>query len=226
MLVLGAFLAVQVADRADAQLSRCDRHRVDSRDRATIVTGDGASTLVVGDSWSVGLGLTDLSRSWPSRLPGEVHVAGFSGSGFGAGASRCRGASFAERAPRALSTGALRADPPDLVVVEGGLNDWDQTDAAVEQGFASLMRTFGAIPVVVVGPASAPQRGDLVSRVDLLLARLCDAYAVPYVATSDLELPYLDDGLHLTETGHEEFGQAVAERISVVQPARPRVLVP
>ena len=32
----------------------------------------------------------------------------------------------------------------------------------------------------------------------------------------DLDLPYLDDRLHLTEAGHEAFGDAVAERIAAL----------
>ena len=112
--------------------------------------GEGVSTLVIGDSWSVGLGLDDLSRSWPSQLPGEVRVAGFSGSGFSARASGCGRVSFADRAPTAVSS------RPDLVVVEGGLNDYDQPASATERGFRDLMRALAGQHVVVVGPASRP----------------------------------------------------------------------
>ena len=40
------------------------------------VTGSGGRVLVVGDSYSAGLGLDDPISSWPSRLAGRVHVAG------------------------------------------------------------------------------------------------------------------------------------------------------
>jgi len=185
-----------------------------------IVTGDGEPVLVIGDSWSVGLGQDDLARSWAAGLPGEVHVAGFSGSGFSAGASGCGRVSFADRATTALAT------RPQLVVVEGGLNDFNQPAAAIERGFRDLMADLAGHPVVVVGPAAAPARADAVPRVDELLADLSEAFGVPYVATSDLELDYLADRLHLTEGGHEEFGAAVAERIAEVDPRRPAVLTP
>lgn len=218
VLLLAALMAFYVADRAGAGPGRCQQHRADSRERAALVTGEGVPVLVIGDSWSVGLGQDDLGRSWAADLPGQVHVAGFSGSGFSAGASGCGRVSFHDRAASAL------ASRPRLVVVEGGLNDHDQPAAAIERGFRALMADLAGQRVVVVGPAEAPSRSRAVPRVDALLAELCDEYGVPYVATSDLDLDYLADRLHLTEHGHREFGAAVAERIAAVDPARPAVL--
>jgi acyl-CoA thioesterase-1 len=215
--LLAALVSFYVADRAGAGPARCQQHRADARDRTAIVTGEGERVLVIGDSWSVGLGQDDFSRSWPSRLAGEVHVAGFSGSGFSRRASGCGQVSFHDRAPTAL---AIR---PDLVVVEGGLNDHDQPDAEIERGFRDLMADLAPYPVVVVGPADAPSRSSAVPRVDALLERLSTQYGVPYVRTSDLELDYLADRLHLTEGGHAEFGDAVAARIAGQTPARPAV---
>ncbi|RYC07493.1 SGNH/GDSL hydrolase family protein [Nocardioides zhouii] len=217
-LLLAALMAFYAADRAGAGATRCQQHRLDARDRSHLVTGEGSPVLVIGDSWSVGLGQDDLGSSWAARLPGEVHVAGFSGSGFSAHASGCGRVSFADRAPTAL------AARPALVVVEGGLNDYDQPAAAIETGFRDLMADLAGHPVVVVGPADAPSRTRAVPRVDELLARLAQEYGVPYVRTSDLDLDYLDDRLHLTEEGHREFGDVVAERIAALTPTYPAVL--
>jgi acyl-CoA thioesterase-1 len=162
---------------------------------------------VIGDSWSAGLGLDRIAGSWPSRLTGDVQVAGFSGSGFSAGAGACRQVAFADRAPAAVRGGA------DLVVVEGGLNDFRQPDADIRAGFVRLMRSLDGYRVVVVGPAAAPARADAVPRVDDLLASLSEQYDVAYVRTSGLALPYLDDRLHLTPAGHEQFGDFVAQQI-------------
>lgn len=219
VLLLATLIAFYVADRAGAGPTRCQQHRADARERAGVVTGEGAPVLVIGDSWSVGLGLDDLGRSWAADLPGEVHVAGFSGSGFSAGASGCGRVSFHDRAATALA-----ATRPRLVVVEGGLNDHDQPAAAIERGFRALMADLAGQPVVVVGPADAPSRSRAVPRVDALLEELSGTYGVPYVATSDLDLDYLGDRLHLTEAGHRELGAAVAERIAAVDLVRPRVL--
>lgn len=218
MLLLAAFLAFYVADRAGAGPAPCQQHRLDARERAAIVTGEGPRVLVIGDSWSVGLGQDDLGSSWAGRLPGEVHVAGFSGSGFSARASGCGAVSFHDRAPTALGT------RPALVVVEGGLNDYDQPAAAIDRGFRELMADLAGQHVVVVGPADAPARSGAVPRVDALLEDLSLEYGVPYVRTSDLDLAYLSDLLHLTEDGHREFGDAVAERIAATTPARPTVI--
>ena len=111
------------------------------------------------------------------------------------------------------------------MVVEGGLNDFDQPGAAIERGFRALMADLAGLRVVVIGPADAPARSGAVPRVDAQLELLSDRYGVPYVRTSDLDLDYLDDRLHLTDDGHREFGEAVAARIAEVTPARPAVLV-
>jgi acyl-CoA thioesterase-1 len=212
VLAVTSYVAATRAIGAD--VSTCELFASDSAARAQQVTGRGERVVVIGDSWSAGLGLDRPVRSWPSRLKGQVHVAGFSGSGFSAGASPCRGVSFADRAGAAVA-GA------DLVVVEGGLNDWDQPDADIRAGFARLVRVLRAADasnVVVVGPARAPSREARVSHVDALLAELSSRYAVGYVSTVDLDLDYLDDRLHLTEAGHRAFGDAVSRRIDDLHP--------
>lgn len=208
VLTVVAVLVLHVADRSSAGVDRCDRFTADSATRAGEVTGSGRRVVVIGDSWSAGLGLEESVGSWPSRLPGTVRVAGFSGSGFSDHASSCRAVSFADRAPAAIRGGA------DLVVVEGGLNDYDQPDADIRAGFARLMKALGGTRVVVVGPASAPSRAAAVPRVDALLSSLASRYGAAYVRTSGLDLPYLDDRLHLTAAGHEEFGDFVAGQIA------------
>lgn len=205
--VVAALLVVHVADRARADGDRCARFAAASVERGRTNTGTGSRVVVIGDSWSAGLGLDRLVDSWPSRLAGTVHVAGFSGSGFSAGAGACREVAFADRAPAALRGGA------DLVVVEGGLNDFTQPDADIRAGFTRLMRALDGHRVVIVGPAAAPARADAVPRVDDLLASLAERHGVAYVRTSDLSLPYLDDRLHLTPAGHEQFGDFVAQQI-------------
>lgn len=217
LLALGLAVAWGFTGRLDqargSDVPRCERFAAASTQRAATPTGHGPDVLVVGDSWSVGLGLRRPLDAWPSRLPGRVHVSGFSGSGFSALASSCgRDRAFDRRAGRALAV------DPQLVVVEGGLNDFDQPDRAVRAGFGRLMAVLhpSTAPwrVVVVGPATAPSRAAQVPRVDRLLRRLCERYDVGYVSTRDLALPYLPDELHPTAAGHRRFGDAVATRIA------------
>jgi acyl-CoA thioesterase I len=216
VLVAALVLALSYAaiSRANAGVeSGCEQFRADSVARAGMVSGNGERVVVIGDSWSAGLGLNQPARSWPSRLPGRVHVAGFSGSGFSAQASPCGRVSFADRASAVV-------EDADLVVVEGGLNDWDRPDAEIRAGFTRLvrvLRTADAARVIVVGPASAPSRAARIPHVDALLADLSQRYGVGYVSTADLDLPYLDDRLHLTAEGHREFGDAVARSVAALR---------
>lgn len=208
-------LRLSNAEGAGAAAERCDRFARTSLARAERDTGAGQRVVVIGDSYSVGLGLDEPAGSWPSRLPGRVHVAGFSGSGFSSRASGCGPVSFADRAPAALADGA------DLVVVEGGLNDFDRTDTEIRDGFQALVDALadaladapGDVPLVVVGPPPAPARAAEVPRVDSLLARLAAAHGATYLSMAGAELPYLPDGLHLTLDGHRAFGDAVAARL-------------
>jgi acyl-CoA thioesterase-1 len=206
VLLVATLLTLQLVERAGADGSYCARHAAQATERAGIVTGSGEPVVVVGDSWSVGLGLDRLESSWPSRLPGRVSVEGFSGSGFSRTASPCGDESFGTRAAGIPGAG--------LVVVEGGLNDFDRSTAAITLGFGRLLAALEGREVVIVGPAMAPSRSTAVPRVDRLLARLAADSGIPYVATSDLRLPYLPDRLHLTAEGHAMFGDAVALRLA------------
>ncbi len=207
--LLVALTTVWLTSTAEAgDDDRCARFAAGSAERAALVTGSGDETLVIGDSWSAGLGLADPGDSWPTRLPGRVRVAGFSGSGFSLDASDCGDVSFASRAPAALTP------TTGLVVVEGGLNDHDRTDAEITAGFTRLVEALRGHRVVVVGPAAAPSRADAVRRVDGLLAGLADDAGWEYVSAYDWRLGYLSDQLHLTPEGHRAFGDLVAAAVT------------
>jgi acyl-CoA thioesterase I len=203
-LALAGFVALH--ERASASdASSCHRFSTDHAARLREVTGSGRSVVVIGDSWSVGYKLTDPDRAWPSRLPGRVRVDGFSGSGFSAHASPCGAVSYATRTRTARDA--------DLVVVEGGLNDYDQSYAAVRSGFDLLMSRLSGHRVVVFGPAPAPRRLAGARRVDGWLSALSRTAGVEYVSSIHLDLPYLPDRLHLTPAGHRTYGDFVAAHL-------------
>jgi acyl-CoA thioesterase-1 len=187
-----------------ARAERCARLTLQSQVRERLVTGHGDRVVVIGDSYSVGLGLRRPQGSWPARLPGQVHVYGFSGSGFSTHASTCPGVAYDARASGALRGGA------DLVVVEGGLNDYDQPAASVRSGFRALVDAVRGHRLAVVGPPTAPARAAGARRVDAILRGECARAGVPYVSMLHQHLDYLDDRLHLTPAGHRAFGDAVA----------------
>lgn len=208
VLVVGLALAGLVSMHERAVASRaagCHRFAADRAARLAHVAGSGRRVVVIGDSWSVGYKLTDPARAWPSRLPGRVRVDGFSGSGFSAHASACGSVSYATR--------TRTAQRADLVVVEGGLNDFDRSYAAVRAGFGLLMARLHGRDVVVVGPAPAPSRLAGARRVDRWLATLSRSAGVDYVSSIHLRLQYLPDRLHLTAAGHREYGDFVARHL-------------
>ena len=64
-----------VSQASGAKPTRCAQFRADSVARAGQVTGNGERVVVIGDSWSAGLGLAPPARSWPSRLPlSLIHI--------------------------------------------------------------------------------------------------------------------------------------------------------
>jgi acyl-CoA thioesterase-1 len=205
VIALAALLTVLApggATGADAE--RCALFSTQSQVRERLVTGHGRRVVVIGDSYSVGLGLRDPEASWPSRLPGRVHVFGYSGSGFSADASPCGSVSYAARAAHALRGSA------DLVVVEGGLNDCDQPATAVRSGFRALLQQLHGHRVLVVGPARAPTRADGAARIDAILRQESARAGVGYLSMLTGSFSYLDDGLHLSPAGHRAFGSQVA----------------
>ncbi len=208
MLGAGAWLWAAPGDAEASQAERCRDIRAASEQRRAFLGDDqGPRIAVIGDSWSQGSDLVDPTRSWPSRLQGRVVVDGFGGSGFTAAASPCRDVAFPLRVARALAT------DPDLVVVQGGLNDFDVSVGVVRDGVEQALRRLEGQEVVVVGPAPAPRRAAGAARVDAVLAEATAAAGVPYVSTSELELEYLPDRLHLTPEGHAAFGDAVRQAI-------------
>jgi acyl-CoA thioesterase-1 len=197
---------------AEASLSeRCRAHADASDTRRAAVTGTGPRVAVIGDSYSQGLLLDDPTTSWPSRLDGRVVVDGFSGSGFSEGASPCAGRAYYRRVDRALAT------EPELVVVQGGLNDHDVPSAEVRAGAVRVLSRLEGQRVVVVGPPAAPRRAAGAERVDAVLREVAAEAGVPYVRTLGWRLDYLEDRLHLTPSGHRAFGDRVAEAVAALQ---------
>lgn len=216
-------LGVVVADRVIGRdPDDCDRRARDSAARAAADTGplDAAEVVVIGDSYSVGAGLTDRARAWPSRLaalPARVHVAGYSGSGFESGALDCPGVSYPDRAPAAV---AGRAEA--LVVVQGGLNDWDQPETDVADGVRRTAAVLAGHRVVLVGPphVDVAEIDDEVPRLDALLRRLAQEVGWRYLPMIGLRLDFVDR-LHPDVAGHTRFGDRVARGIADLVGAAP-----
>lgn len=207
VVLLAAVVTGAIWTRAGARTDYCGTTAERADARAALVTGHGPEVLVVGDSYSVGAGLP-YADSWPTRLPGRVRVDGFSGSGFSVGASGCGDRSYATRLPHSLRSGTR------LVVVEGGLNDFDQPVADIEAGYHRLLAELGDVPVLVVGPPLVPHRpAGSVEAVDATLRRLTAESGTPYLSMAGMDLSLLDDGVHPDRAGQRAFGDVVAARV-------------
>ncbi|KRB77968.1 hypothetical protein ASE01_07265 [Nocardioides sp. Root190] len=210
MVLASVGVTTTVLARAGAGPDRCGVRADRAAQRAELVTGTGPEVLVVGDSYSVGVGVGS-ARSWPVRLPGRVRVDGFSGSGFSVGASACGDLSYASRVERSLRR------TTDLVVVEGGLNDHDQPIADVEAGAERLLDRIGATPALLVGPPVVPDRSRAaVQEIDATLARVASERGVPYLSMLEVDLSLLEDRLHPDRAGHRRFGDVVGERVEAL----------
>ncbi|HEY9564931.1 MAG TPA: SGNH/GDSL hydrolase family protein [Nocardioides sp.] len=213
-LVIGG-IAAQREQAVSEQSSACARFEAQAELRLDAVVGNGPRTVVIGDSWAAGLESRDIGRTWTDQLPGRVTVHAFAGSGFSRTASGCGEAfSYAARAASAPF------DEAALVVIEGGLNDFDRPASEITVGFNAVIdqmvaRGVESEEIRVIGPARAPSRAGGAIRVDRLLADLAERRDIAYVSVIDLELDYLDDQLHLTDAGHAMFGSVVQERLGV-----------
>ncbi len=213
-MLLASAVSGAVWMRAGARPDRCGTTAERADERAALVTGRGPEVLVLGDSYSVGAGLP-YAATWPTHLPGRVRVDGFAGSGFSVGASACGDRSYATRLPHSLRAGTR------LVVVEGGLNDYDQPTADIEDGFRRLLEELGDTPVLVVGPPVVPQRPEgSVEAVDATLARLTAEHGTPYLSMVGVDLSLLDDDVHPDTAGQGVFGTLVAARVRSLLDAR------
>ena len=210
VLSAGALFAAPIPHPAAAdRAGLCAARAASSAARAQIVTGHGTRVAVIGDSYAQGSGLGDIGRSWPSALAGRVTVDGFRGSGFTVDAGGCPGVAYADRAAAAL------ARYPEVVVVQGGLNDYPASSAAIASGARQVIARLRGVRVVLVGPALAPSRAAEVPRIDSALARAAAEAGVQYISTKGWPLEYLPDRLHLTEKGHRDFGRRVADQVQL-----------
>lgn len=172
---------------------------------------DGTPTVVVlGDSYSVGAGLDDRAKAWPT-LAGKAegwatHVAGVGGTGF-VNQGPCGGQSFGQR----LSD--VMALEPDTLIIAGGVNDSDSAPNDVRASATAVLRLTASVPtVIVVGPADAPAKDNLPA-IDAALAEATEASGRKYVSALGWELEYQPDRLHPTEAGQAVYASHIETAI-------------
>jgi lysophospholipase L1-like esterase len=178
------------------------------------LTSGSPTIAVLGDSFSLGIGVAGPEEAWPAalgqRLGAEVVVDGVGGTGF-----TTRG--FCPENPVAYGE-RVDADPPDaeVVVVQGSVNDAlggrpDEVGAAAEELLADLEDVR---IVVVVGPAVIPAAETAELQViDAGLRAAAEDAGRPYVPLLDAGIEILPDRVHPTVAGQQRIGELVAAAI-------------
>lgn len=177
---------------------------------------------VLGDSWSTGYsaapgrGYTELlseAERWVLTINAQ------SGTGYTANLAG-NGAVFSERV-RELPT-----DPPQLVIVQGGLNDewasWGTVQSAAAETIDLLRTRYSDTPIVLIGPATARWPvSDTLWNIDEQLREAATAIGALYVSplegewvTSDNIATFIDPATkHPSTKGHAIFAERLIEAL-------------
>jgi lysophospholipase L1-like esterase len=174
-----------------------------------------SEVVFLGDSWTVGWGATGGHGYAPlaaERLGWEYDLLGINGSGYLAPGG---GGPYAERVDAAVAL------EPDLIVVQGSLNDSFADLGQLDQAAADTLRRLheaagDATAIVVVGaphtPGTAP---DVIERINAAIAAAAAAAGVTFVDparenwTDPADLGIWADELHPNDVGHQRIADAL-----------------
>ncbi|WP_322544404.1 GDSL-type esterase/lipase family protein [Rhodococcoides fascians] len=194
-------------DVAATDAEACASVREVSAEMAAAPVSTGSRHIaVIGDSWSVGTGLNNpKAEAFPARLGqldgATVTVHGQGRTGFVNGG-------YCGDEPFSTQVEAVLASAPDVVVIEGGLND--TTLEGVSAAAESLLASLKGMPIVVVGPANAPSKdSDDLAAVDNALSEAAAATGATYVPLLSEPIEFRSDDLHPTATGQEQVAELV-----------------
>lgn len=173
-------------------------------------THDGSlKVTVLGDSYSSGDTLTDRHDAWVYKVPADwdVSVNAVGATGYVA-TGACRDSAFDTRVKTVLAT------HPDLLIIQGGLNDVSATPDQLTIAANKLLTQFSTVHrIVMVGPVDSPARtGE--ATVDKSLARVAKQHSVQYVSALDWDEQFNATRLHLTPQGHQTFADEVVAAIN------------
>ncbi|MCY1694132.1 SGNH/GDSL hydrolase family protein [Curtobacterium sp. SL109] len=175
------------------------------------VIGKGAKRItVIGDSYSTGDMLSDRADAWVDDFASEqdatVSVLAQGGTGY-TNAGFCGDSTFGSRVRQVAAT------DPQLVIVEGGLNDTAATEDEERTAAERVLRSLRGHNVVVVGPVDVPVlEGE--GAVDLALSGAARAEGARYISALGWPIALGADKKHPTAAGHAEFAQRVAAAIA------------
>lgn len=179
------------------------------------------SLLIVGDSYTQGFAAKpETTNGWAYRaaadLGWENRIDGVGGTGFTwAGGTNNNGeGTFATRIQRAADNGDAA---PNLIVLQGGHNDWRATPQELTDSITSTVNLvrdlYEGAQVVIVGPVAGD--GKLMRDTSAVMAQAATKAGVPYIAPLDsgwfddssFDRFIIEDGTHLNTEGHAVFAE-------------------
>lgn len=190
----------------------CASVRADGRSAGTVdVIGSGPLRIaVIGDSYAAGDTLADRTDAWVNGFAAEtdatVTVLAEGGTGF-TNPGFCGDNTFGSRVDRVAET------KPDLVIIEGGLNDTGASADDEQTAVRSVLRGLGAFDVVMVGPVAVPAvTGE--AKVDAWLEKAAGSANVRYVSALRWDIDLGPDDKHPSAEGHAEFARRLSAAIA------------
>jgi len=171
--------------------------------------------LMIGDSFTEGYGASTPASGWAAIAAGTLGwnatIDGIGGTGFAIG-NAADGGSLDYR--QRLAAHASNEVDFDLVVLQGGLNDWQVGPTVeAEQVRGAVAAAHGLWPqaqIVVFGPAQPIAAIDQTTLLPVIRAAATESGAIfidpqasePWINAANTRLFDSGDGLHLNDAGH------------------------
>ncbi|NQW91384.1 SGNH/GDSL hydrolase family protein [Curtobacterium sp. VKM Ac-2861] len=154
--------------------------------------------------------MADRTDAWVNGFAAEtdatVTVLAEGGTGF-TNPGFCGDNTFGSRVDRVAET------KPDLVIIEGGLNDTGASADDEQTAVRSVLRGLGAFDVVMVGPVAVPAvTGE--AKVDAWLEKAAGSANVRYVSALRWDIDLGPDDKHPSAEGHAEFARRLSAAIA------------
>lgn len=232
---IGSMLIIGIAAVAGLAVW-ADKHRAGQPDSsAPVVSAESLNPeeplrpafAFIGDSYAYGERASSSTRSYP-RLVCAAHnalcdVNAQVGTGYVNKSTIAGRQAFADRIQYLAQNGRA----PDLIVVQGGLNDSGKADevrAAASKTFAAIKAAFPTSKVIVVGPVITPgaRAADTVRVRDAIRAatRTAGSTFLDPMAERWVTDPALFDAdrVSLNDRGHKIFADRILEGIRPLVP--------
>ena len=187
--------------------------------------------LIIGDSFTEGYGASGPSATWAAiaaeSLQWRATIDGVGGTGFTKYTATDGRQGLDYRRRLAMHAGA--GEQYDLVVIQGGLNDWQATLSAevtnVRATVAQSRRSWPDAPVIVFGPTSPPAT-VVAQRYAAAIASTAEAEGAvvvdptgtrPWINAANAARFDVGDGLHLNDAGYLYLAARFAAEIDALQ---------